>query len=161
MIIGLLEKGYLSLELIMDLATGCTSLKLTFQFFYYCVVEIKALKSGTSSRLNDSGLTSTNVKMPTSRSYHSYLIESLRDPQEAAAYLDAVLEDGSFEEIRSALTDVAAAQISGLDDPQLASHQSAIYETLSQQNQLDLSTLLTILSELGFRMSIAPRESAA
>lgn len=32
--------------------------------------------------------------MPTSRSYQSYLVESLKDPQEAAAYLDAVLQDG-------------------------------------------------------------------
>jgi DNA-binding phage protein len=40
--------------------------------------------------------------MSTSRSYHSYLIESLRDPQEAAAYLDAVLEDGTVEEVRLA-----------------------------------------------------------
>lgn len=99
--------------------------------------------------------------MPTSRSYHSYLIKSLKDPQEAAAYLNAVLEDGSFEEIRLALTNVAEAQISVLEDTQLVSHRRAIYETLSQQNQLEFSTLLAILSELGFRISIKPIEDAA
>ncbi|WP_347272395.1 transcriptional regulator [Leptolyngbya sp. FACHB-36] len=99
--------------------------------------------------------------MPTSRSYRSYLIESLKDTQEAAAYLDAVLEDGSFEEVRLALTNVAEAQISILEDTQLVSHRREIYETLSQQNQLDFSTLLKILSELGFRISIAPRRKAA
>ncbi len=99
--------------------------------------------------------------MSTSRSYRDYLIESLKDPQEAAAYLDAVLEDGNFEEVRLALTNVAEAQISLSDDVQLISHRRAIYETLSQQNQLDFSTLLTILGELGFRISIAPREAAA
>jgi DNA-binding phage protein len=99
--------------------------------------------------------------MPTSRSYRSYLIESLKDPQEAAAYLDAVLHDGSFEEVRLALTNVVEAQILMLEDTQLVSHRRAIYETLSQQSQLDFSTLLKILSELGFRISIALRKGAA
>lgn len=99
--------------------------------------------------------------MSTSRSYHSYLIESLKDPQEAAAYLDAVLDDGSFEEVRSALTNVAEAQILVLDDTQLVSHRRAIYETLSQPNQLDFSTLLAILSELGFRVVVTPKQDAA
>lgn len=61
--------------------------------------------------------------MPTSRSYRSYLIESLKDPQEAAAFLDAVLEDGSFEEIRLALINVVEAQIAASEDAQLISHQ--------------------------------------
>ncbi len=99
--------------------------------------------------------------MARSSSYHSYLIESLKDPHEAAAYLDAVLDDGSLEEVRLALKNVAEAQISGLNDTQLASHRSAIYETLAQQNYLDFPTLLKILSELGFRVSIAPKEDAA
>ena len=99
--------------------------------------------------------------MPTSRSYQSYLIESLKDPEDAAAYLDAVLDDGSFEEVRLALTNVAEAQISVLDDTQLVAHRRAVYKMLSQQNQLDFSTLLAILSELGFRLSITPKEDAA
>lgn len=48
--------------------------------------------------------------MPTYKSYHSYLIESLKDPLEAAAYLEAVLEDGDFEHILLALNNVAEAQ---------------------------------------------------
>lgn len=99
--------------------------------------------------------------MPTSRSYHSYLIESLKNPQEAAAYLDAVLDDGSFDEVRLALSNVVEAQILVSDDTQLVSHRRAIYETLSQQNSLDFATLLKILSELGFKISVAPRHDAA
>ena len=48
--------------------------------------------------------------MSTYKSYHSYLIESLKDPLEAAAYLDAVLEDGDFDHILLALKNVAEAQ---------------------------------------------------
>lgn len=98
--------------------------------------------------------------MPTTRSYHSYLIESLKDPEEAAAYLDAVLDDGTVEEVRLALTNVAEAQISVLDDAALTVDQRAVYETLTQQSQLDLSVLLKIINELGFRLSVAPRDAA-
>jgi DNA-binding phage protein len=93
------------------------------------------------------------------KSYQSYLIESLKDPQAAAAYLDAVMEDGTSEEVQLALKNVAEAQILMADKAHTA-HRKAIYETLSQQ-QLDFPTLLTILGELGFRMSVAPREDAA
>jgi len=41
--------------------------------------------------------------MPTSKSYHSYLIESLKDLIEAAAYLNTILEDGDLEHIALAL----------------------------------------------------------
>jgi len=51
-----------------------------------------------------------SLKMPTSRSYHDYLIQSLRNPQEAVAYLDAVLEDGTLDELRLALNNVSEAQ---------------------------------------------------
>jgi DNA-binding phage protein len=101
------------------------------------------------------------VKMPTSRSYHSYLVESLKDPQEAAAYLDAVLEDGSFAEIRSALAQIAEAQMQVADDTTIGSHSRAIYETLSQPTQLDSAALITILNDLGFRISVAPKVKAA
>ncbi len=37
---------------------------------------------------------STYLKMATSRSYQDSLIERLSDPREAAAYLDAALEEG-------------------------------------------------------------------
>lgn len=71
--------------------------------------------------------------MPTTRSYQSYLIESLKDPQEAAAYLDAVLEDGSVEEVRLALRNITEAQILVLGNAQLVAHRKAIYDRLTQQ----------------------------
>ena len=93
--------------------------------------------------------------MPTNRSYHSYLIESLKDPQEAAAYLDAVLEDGTSEELSLALKNVAEAQFALRGSQQSATHEAA----LSQQ--LDLSTLSKMLDELGFKLSVSPKKNAA
>jgi DNA-binding phage protein len=54
--------------------------------------------------------------MLTYKSYHSYLIESLKDPVEAAAYLDAVLEDDDLEHLLLALKNVAEARRYLMDD---------------------------------------------
>lgn len=48
-------------------------------------------------------------KMPKSGSYHTYLIESLKDSKEADAYLNSALEDGSLEVISLALKNLIEA----------------------------------------------------
>jgi DNA-binding phage protein len=40
-------------------------------------------------------------------SYHSYLIESLKDPEETAAYIEAALEEGEPKLLQLVLTNVA------------------------------------------------------
>lgn len=98
--------------------------------------------------------------MLTSRSYHAYLIESLQDLQRAAAYLNAVLEDGSFEEIRLALSNVAEAQIAAMGSEKLTANQEAVQQTLSQSGELDFSMLLKLLNGLGFKLSVMPKQVA-
>ena len=46
-----------------------------------------------------------NVKMPTSDSYREFLIECLKDPEHAAGYIEAILEekDPEPELLRNAL----------------------------------------------------------
>ncbi len=87
-----------------------------------------------------------------SRSYQSYLIESLNDRQEAAAYLEAVLEDGNAEEVRLALSHVAAAQMA--ENP--ASEHIYVETT-----ELDITSLIQLLKQLGFKLSVAPKEHVA
>lgn len=95
-----------------------------------------------------------------SKSYHSYLIESLKDPQEAAAYLNAVLEDGTFEELSLAVRNIAEAGIALLGDDRLVSEQQAIQQLLSEPID-NLSTLLKIVNELGFKISVTFKEQVA
>jgi len=45
-----------------------------------------------------------------SRSYHDELLKDLTDPQEAAAYLNAALEEGSVELFLIALRNIAEAR---------------------------------------------------
>jgi len=49
-------------------------------------------------------------KMPRTKSYKTDLLESFKDPQEAAEYLNAALADGDPDVFLLALRDVAEAE---------------------------------------------------
>jgi len=99
--------------------------------------------------------------MPTSRNYHSYLIESLKNPQEAAAYLDAVLEDCSYDELYLALKNVAEARLAISNNSQEFLSQDDFQKILPLQNNLDLTGVSRILVQLGFKLSVTPIKEAA
>lgn len=97
--------------------------------------------------------------MPTYKSYHSYLIESLKDPLEATAYLDAVLEDNDFEHILLALKNVAEAQ------QNIASNSKNNNLNLDLNSQLfpnqqpsELMTIAKLLNQLGLKLSVTVQE---
>ncbi len=99
--------------------------------------------------------------MPTSRSYHSYLIESLKNPQEAAAYLEAVIEDCEYDELLSVLRGVAEAKLAAFESSRTASNQEILQKILSLPTNLDFAVLQQVLSELGFKLSVAHTSDAA
>lgn len=94
--------------------------------------------------------------MPTSRSYHSYLVESLKDPQEAAAYLDAVLEECNYDEFCLALKNVAEAKLATLESSQSNADRENVQKLLSSQANLDLVASFQALNNLGFKLSVIP-----
>jgi DNA-binding phage protein len=104
---------------------------------------------------------SISVTMPTSRSYHAELIKSLQDPQEAAAYLDAVLEDCTYDELVLALSNVSEARLAIAKNLPANSPQNIVKSSRLPQTSLDLAGLQQTLGELGFRLSVTPTESAA
>ena len=95
------------------------------------------------------------------RDYRTYLIQTLRDKEEAIAYLQTALEeyqtDHDTEAFSLALRTVAEAQ-GGLSElaKRLATDPNELDTTLHGKPQLD--TLGTILSGLGFKLSIEPLE---
>ncbi|MEL7226116.1 MAG: transcriptional regulator [Cyanobacteria bacterium P01_D01_bin.36] len=97
--------------------------------------------------------------MKTSKSYHSYLVESLKDKEEAAAYLDAVFEDGSPEEVALALKNVAEARRQLIGDSQKSNADwEKCYHLLEQSQMPALPTLLLLFSELGLKLSITVKQ---
>jgi DNA-binding phage protein len=99
--------------------------------------------------------------MPTHKSYHSYLIESLKDPAEAAAYLEAVLEDGDLEHISLALKNVAEARRNLSDSPQVTAMTESCYQELTSGRLPELPAIALFLSEVGLKLSVTVKEDQA
>jgi len=89
--------------------------------------------------------------------YEGWLVEQLKDPAEAAAYLEAVLEDGDQAAIMLALRHVAQAR-GGL--AMVASKarltREATYRMLSKSGNPELRSLSAVLKATGLRISVKP-----
>ena len=89
-----------------------------------------------------------------SRPYKEGLLEDLKDPKEAAEYLTAALEDETPDVFLVALRNVAEAH--GMkrlaEGAQL--NRESMYRMLSDQGNPQLSSLTSILHELGLRLAV-------
>jgi len=77
-----------------------------------------------------------------------------RDPQFAAEYLNAVLEDGDQEELIMALLRLADAFGTKQASEIAQINLKAIYNSLSLKNNPELKLFQTILSSMGMRLAI-------
>lgn len=95
--------------------------------------------------------------MPTSDSYQDYLIESLKDPEEAAAYIEAILEaeDPEPELLLSALKDVIDAHVrmSNLSE-EAKQNWEKFDKMLSERGSFEIYSLVALLDSLGFRLAV-------
>lgn len=95
-----------------------------------------------------------------SASYQDYLIETLRNPKEAAAYLDAALEAGDPELFLLALRNVAEAQGGLLKlSKRTKLNRANLYRMLSRKGNPELFSLESLLEALGLRLAIEVRAS--
>ena len=93
--------------------------------------------------------------MATSRDYQVSLIDRLADPIEAAAYLDAALEDGDRAVFLLAIRNVIQAfggmtQISR----RTGLNRENLYRVLSEQGNPELNSLEKLLKALGLRLAV-------
>lgn len=86
-----------------------------------------------------------------------HLQEWLRDPRNAAAYIEAALTEGDSGDLLHALRNVAEAR-GGI--AQIAEktglNRETLYRTLSKHGNPQLSSLAAILSATGLRLSVTP-----
>ncbi len=96
------------------------------------------------------------------RDYRDVLDETLQDADEAAAYLDACLEDGDPEVFLIAVRDVVRARGGGIaalaERTQL--NREHLYRMLSENGNPGLHSLDAILDALGFRLAIALKNAS-
>ena len=95
--------------------------------------------------------------MPRSESYNKHLLKYLKDPRRAAAYLNAVLEDGDQELFLKALRKVAEAR-GGMSKLATRTRISRVglYKVLSERGNPEFRTVATLLSAFHLRMAIQP-----
>ena len=98
------------------------------------------------------------TKVPTSDRYDEYLIESLKDPEEAAGFLEAILEeeDPEPELLRNALRKVieARCRLNGLSENDKLLH-GRLDKMLTESGCTEVYTFVELLDVLGFRVAIA------
>ncbi len=93
-------------------------------------------------------------KKAASTRYEDILLEDLKDPAEAAAYLQAALEDEDPAVFLLALRQVAQAQ--GMANVARKAHvgRESLYKTLSENGNPELRTINSLLHAMGLRLSV-------
>lgn len=109
------------------------------------------------SKTTRRGARSRSRVVPASTPYEPWLIERLRDPAHAAAYLEAAIEDGDQAAVMVALRQVAQAQ-GGI--AQVAKKakltREATYKMLSKAGNPELRSLTALLKATGLRIAVKP-----
>ncbi|MBI1731794.1 MAG: putative addiction module antidote protein [Gammaproteobacteria bacterium] len=100
--------------------------------------------------------------MPPTASYTEWLIERLKDPEEAAAHIEAAIEDGDQAVIMLALRHVAQAQGGIAKVARKAKlTREATYRMLSKTGNPELRSLIAVLAASGLRLAVVPKEKRA
>ena len=98
-----------------------------------------------------------NVKAPTSDSYRDYLSESLHEPEEAAGFIGAILEEKYPEPalLRNAIRKVIDARMRMNTLSESAKqHHEKLDRILSESEGSEIYSLVELLEALGFKLEI-------
>lgn len=95
--------------------------------------------------------------MGRSKSYKELLYERLKSPEEAAAYLNAALEDEDPGVFLVALRDIAFAN-GGMTHLAKEAHvnRETLYRTLSKRGNPTLTNLRSLLGVIGLEIAVNP-----
>jgi probable addiction module antidote protein len=89
--------------------------------------------------------------------YVDGLMDSLKNPEEAAAYLNTALEDGSQKVFLMALRDVAEARGISRIARQAKLNRENLYRVLSKKGNPQLASLRSILKSVGLELAVEAR----
>jgi len=99
------------------------------------------------------------MNAPRNVSYQSYLIKSLKDPQEAAAYMDAALELEDPAALLLALRQVAKAHGMAEVARRADVGEKTLFRALSENGNPTVATLHKVLHAVGLRLSVTPEHA--
>jgi DNA-binding phage protein len=94
-------------------------------------------------------------------SYHPSLIDRLKNPVYAAAFLNAILEEAEPEAdlLKSALLDISEALGTKMATHDLQAHQARLNTLLKTANPLSIADLMTWLEPFGLRLLVMASEA--
>jgi len=94
--------------------------------------------------------------------YEEELFEYLQDPNNAAGYLTAIIEDGDREAFLLALRQVAQAR-GGMTAVAEKSHlgRESLYKMLSSKGNPEFKSIANVLHGMGLRLTVEPEAMAA
>jgi probable addiction module antidote protein len=91
---------------------------------------------------------------PTTANYETGLKAALADPEEAAAYLNAALEENDQEVFLLALRDITEARGFSRVAQDASLNRENLYRMLSPAGNPQLSSLKTLLHSIGLRLAV-------
>jgi len=94
--------------------------------------------------------------MRSDRSHDDYLKAALKDPKEAARYLNAAAEENDPALILTALSQIAKAHGVSKTAQRAALSRMGLYKTLSKKGNPVLKTFMSVLNASGLQMSFKP-----
>ncbi len=90
--------------------------------------------------------------------HHDYLMKHLTNPVEAAAYLNAVAEDGDIKSLLKAIRNIVEAQGGvGKLAKKTKLSRTTLYKTVSSTGNPEVRTLDAILAVYGIRIGFFPQ----
>jgi probable addiction module antidote protein len=93
--------------------------------------------------------------------YQEDLIEALGDPREAAAYLNAAMEEGDRALFLLALRNVAEAHGGMAAVAEKASlNRENLYRMLSKKGNPEIKSIVNLLHSMGLRLTVEPKRKA-
>ena len=93
--------------------------------------------------------------------YQEDLIEALKDPREAAAYLNAAMEEGDRALFLLALRNVAGAHggMAAVAEKARLNREN-LYRMLSKKGNPEIKSIVNLLHSMGLRLTVEPKGKA-
>ena len=91
--------------------------------------------------------------------YQKDLIEALKNPVEAAEYLNAAIEEGDEATFLLALRNVASAHGVRTVAEKANMNRVSVYRALSQNGNPGIRTLFALLGCVGLKIAVEPKAS--
>ena len=95
------------------------------------------------------------------RLFDDYLLDVLKDPEEASHYLNAVAEENDTQLLVEALAMVAKAHGMTQMARKASVTRVGLYKTLSRRGHPELKTFLKLIAASGLQLSFKPLRAAA